>query len=418
MTDQIDRSKQLRDLETLLEVTRQLAATIDLDALLKAIEQAARQVLRCERATVFLYEPETAELVSRIATGVAEIRFPADRGIAGYVARTGCIVNVPDAYADDRFNPEIDRQTGFRTCNILAVPMYDFSGRLMGVLQALNKRGGCFDTYDEWLAGILSAQAGVALQRQRLLLEYAEKQRMQRDLDIARSIQQQLLPKASPTIEGWDIAGWNQPADETGGDCFDFFQRRDGSLAVSLADATGHGIGPALVIAECRALLRATLDLQADLSEVLRRVNRLLCCDLPSDRFVTAFVAVVSPGSGLVRYISAGQGPLLVVTNDGAVEQYPTTSIPLGIMPDADFEAGQPIDLSSGDLLAVVTDGLFEWQSDSGEEFGPDRLASTLAEFRQRPAQDIITALYERVRVFTGATRQRDDITVVILKRL
>ncbi len=332
--------------------------------------------------------------------------------------QTGQAVNVPDAYADDRFNPAIDRQTGFVTRTVLSVPMYDYSGRLMGVLQTLNKSDGAFEAYDEWLAVVLSAQAGVALQRQNLLEEYATKQKMQRDLDIARSIQQQILPKEPPRIAGFDIAGWNRPADETGGDYFDFCQRPDGSVAITVADATGHGIGPAMVTAECRALVRGCIDRQCDLSATVAKVNRLLCQDLPPDRFVTAFLAVVRPNAQEVSYVAAGHGPALIVRRDGRIEEYGSTGLPLGIMPDTEFGEAATVCLDSGDLLAIVTDGMFEWRNSHGEDYGLDRLAQTLCRNRLLPASQIIEKAYEHLHDFTLAQPQSDDLTAVVIKRL
>ncbi|MFM8705019.1 MAG: PP2C family protein-serine/threonine phosphatase, partial [Planctomycetia bacterium] len=256
-----DEHRRIADLERLLEVARHLGATVDLDLLLEAIASAATTVLDCERATVFLYDRTAGELSSRLATGIAdspisEIRFPVTRGIAGEVARTGRVVNLADAYADPRFNPEFDRRSGFRTRNLLTVPLADHDGGIVGVLQVLNKRSGSFDDRDEQMAGFLGGQAGVAVQRQTLLGHFAEKQRIQRDLNIARDIQQGLLPKQQPAVAGFDIAGWNRPADETGGDFYDFLPLGEGGLAVIIADVTGHGIGPALVVAEVRALFR------------------------------------------------------------------------------------------------------------------------------------------------------------------
>ncbi|MBU0639305.1 MAG: GAF domain-containing protein, partial [Planctomycetes bacterium] len=231
-----DAREQLRQLTRILDVTRRLAATTDLDVLLGMIVEAACDVLDCERATIFLYDDAAHELYARVATGADEIRFAAELGIAGAAAQQRVVVNVPDAYADERFNQEIDRQTGFHTRNLLTFPLENLEGELMGVLQALNKAGGPFDQDDEALARLLSAQAGVALHRWRLLEEYAEKQRLARDLHIARNIQQDLFPRDNPTISGYEIAGWNRPADETGGDCYDFFPLYDGRLAVLLAD--------------------------------------------------------------------------------------------------------------------------------------------------------------------------------------
>jgi phosphoserine phosphatase RsbU/P len=411
-------SRQIGDLQTVLEVTRTLAATTDLETLLPGIERAARQVLRCERATVFLYDPDRHELFSRIATGVQEIRFPADRGFAGHVVQTGQSVNVPDAYVDSRFNPQIDRETGFRTRTVLSVPMYNYSGQLMGVLQALNKSDGCFEAYDEWLAAALSAQAGVALQRQKLLVEYAAKQKMQRDMDIARRIQQQLLPKCPPRIEGFEVAGWNRPADETGGDYFDFFQREDGSAAISVADATGHGIGAALMAAQCRALVRASLSAGSDLTRAMSKVNDLLCEDLPTDRFVTAFVSLVSPGCDEVPYLAAGHGPSLVVRRDGQVEQLDSTGVPLGIMPGYPFAMAEPFRLQRGESLVIVTDGLFEWHDSHGEDYGIERLGETLSRFRGLPAAEMIQKTYEELLSFARGEPQADDLTAVVIKRL
>ena len=164
-----EKDNELADLRKVLKISRAMAAMVDLDSLLGLIIVRAMELLDAERATLFLYEEQTDELVSRIAAEEDEIRCPADRGLAGAAAKSGKTVNVADAYADERFNPEIDRQTGFHTRNILSVPLHDYEGSLVGVLQVLNKRRGAFDDYDITLAETLAAQAGVAVQRARLI---------------------------------------------------------------------------------------------------------------------------------------------------------------------------------------------------------------------------------------------------------
>ena len=218
-----ESERRLSALEKVLQISRDMVATADLDELLGVIIDRSMELLDSERATLFLYESEADELVSKIAAGEKEIRFSAKAGIAGAVVRTHDVLNIPDAYADGRFNREVDRQTGFRTRNILAVPLIDYSGDLVGVLEVLNKRDGDYSGGDISLARTLGAQAGVILQRARLLAHYVEKQRMEQSLAIARQIQQDLLPDADPQIEGFDVAGWSSPADETGGDIYDFF---------------------------------------------------------------------------------------------------------------------------------------------------------------------------------------------------
>jgi phosphoserine phosphatase RsbU/P len=409
-----DESRQIEKLRRILDVARQMADTTDLNALLHTIVSATCQVLDCERATIFLYEAATNELYSRVATGAEVIRFPATRGIAGTAAQQRTLVNVPDAYADPRFNPEIDKQTGFRTRNLLTFPLESYSGELMGVLQALNKVAGPFGAEDEDLARVLSAQAGVALHRWRLLEEYAEKQRMARDLEIARSIQQSLFPKEDPVVPGYEVTGWSRPADETGGDCYDFIPLDDGRLAVFLADATGHGIGSALVIAQCRALLRAMLSVATDIATVATRVNRLLAQDLHGDRFVTAFIGVLDPREHRLDYVSAGQGPILWILK-AATEVRSASGLPLAVIADMKY-AGVRLDFSPGDTLALLTDGFYE-ASAHDEQFGDDRVLEVLRQHAGQPVADIIAPLYQAVCDFTGGGVQADDLTAVLVRR-
>jgi sigma-B regulation protein RsbU (phosphoserine phosphatase) len=417
-------SRRIADLERLLTVARRLGATVDLDEMLQAIASAATDLLDCERATVYLYDAATDELRSRLATGMAdspvsELRFPAGLGIAGQVARTGMLVNLPDAYADPRFNPDFDKTSGFRTRSMLTVRLADHDDGTVGVLQLLNKRSRPFDTRDEEIAGFLGSQAGVAMQRQTLLDHFAEKQKIQRDLNIARSIQQGLLPREQPLAAGFDIAGWNKPADETGGDFFDFFSLDDDHLSVTLADATGHGIGPALVMAEARALLRAVLLRSTSLSRAVTDVHDLLCLDMPEGRFVTAFCGILNVSTATLEFLSAGQGPILRFhAASGLIEDLPAQGLPLAFVPGVIYDQPTTVMLGAGDLLVLLTDGFYEWERADGEGFGSDRVCDLIRTHADRSATDLIAILYEEVRRFADGSRQLDDLTAVIVKRL
>jgi phosphoserine phosphatase len=286
------------------------------------------------------------------------------------------------------------------------------------VLQLLNKRAGAFDDRDEEIAGFLGSQAGVAIQRQRLLDHFAEKQRIERDLGIARSIQQGLLPRENPSVPGFDIAGWNRPADETGGDFFDFLPLEGGRLAVAIADATGHGIGPALVSVEARALLRAVAGGAAGLEASVNAVHRLLCLDLPENRFVTAFCGVLDPTSAVLDYLSAGQGPILLYeAATAAVRELPVQGLPLAFYPEASYEGVVGVALAPGDAVVLVTDGFYEWADAHGEAFGDERVRDIVRRLHDRPAAEIIAAIYRAVVDFAGGTRQADDLTAVIVRR-
>lgn len=412
-------SRQVANLRAVLEVSRELAAMEELTTLLSKIEKAALRVLECERATVFILDRERNELYSRLATGVDEIRFSAERGIAGEVVRTGEIVDVPDAYADARFNPEIDRKTGFKTRNMISFPLRGFDHSIIGVLQLLNRTGGG-DAWDGELVRTFGAQVGVALQRQLLIEHFAEKQRLERDLDIARTIQQGLLPDKPAEVAGFDIAGWNKPADQTGGDCYDYLRLCDDTMAVTIADATGHGIGPALMIAECRALFRATIGLAPDnLTAAVERVNNLLCEDLPDDRFVTAFFGVVSAKRSEMTYLSAGHGPIIRYTRaDDRIEEFKANGVPLGIMADVPFPEPDVFKMAPGDMMIVVTDGFFEWADAAKNQYGLERMYDLIRANRDRSSADIIRLLHESVLEFAQGTPQSDDLTAVIVKRI
>lgn len=412
--------KALKDLHEVLAVTRAMVVTSELDELLELIIARTLDLLEVERATLFLYDRERNELVSRIATGVKELRVPADRGICGETVTRNATILVQDAYSDKRFNPEVDRQTGFRTRNIMSIPLRDYSGELEGVLQVLNKKTGDFTDYDVTLAETLGAQAGVALQRARLINHFLEKQKMQRAMEIARDIQQGLLPKEAPCVDGFDIAGMTQPADETGGDLYDFIPLHDGAYAAVVADATGHGIGPALVVAETRAMLRTSANLgggeKLDITSILEAANKMLSADLEGS-FVTCFFGVLDARRAVLDYASAGHGPMLFYrAADDSFAEVPATSLPLGIMDFTEYEQIAEFKFTPGDMAVITTDGIFEALSPQGEMFGVERMQRIIRENKHRPSREIMDCLCSATEEFTAGAPQADDITAIIIK--
>jgi serine phosphatase RsbU (regulator of sigma subunit) len=253
-------------------------------------------------------------------------------------------------------------------------------------------------------------------------LREAETQRkleaVQHDLHLARSIQQSLLPQGPPRVMGFDIAGWNQPADDTGGDYYDWETLPDGRVIVSLADVTGHGIGPALIAVACRSYARASFRVAQHLPAALEHINRALESDLATGRFATFVAAVCRPGCPEVEVLSAGHGPLLTYSH--AEDQFTEMSahaLPLGILPSFPSDPPARLQLGEGDLVVLATDGFFEWENDQGEEFGIQRMQCVIRSFRDSAPREIIAKLYQSVMSFGGST-QRDDLTAVIIKRL
>lgn len=301
---------------------------------------------------------------------------------------------------------------------MLAVRLTDHHDTPVGVLQLLNKRSGVFDRRDEAIAGFLGSQAGVAIQRQQLLDHFAEKRRIERDLSIARSIQQGLLPREDPHVTGFDIAGWSRPADETGGDFFDFLPLPSGRLALAIADATGHGIGPALVSVEARALFRAVIGTAAGLEAAVNDMHRLLSLDLPDNRFVTAFCGILDPESAMLTYLSAGQGPIMLYeAATRRVRELPVQGLPLAFFPDAGYAGATQVPMAVGDVLVLLTDGFYEWSRPDGEAFGEERVGDLVCRHHDARAAELISILEQAVLQFAAGARQADDLTAVIVKR-
>ena len=404
-------------LTQILDVTRKLAAPFELAPMLAEVVQAAKDVLDADDGSLWLYEKERAELVMRVTTGMEPIRVPADRGIVGECARTRAIINVPDCYADPRFNQEIDRRSGYHTRCMLTLPLVGFDDALVGVLQILNKRSGTFDTYDEELAAALAAQCAVALQRVQMTEALVAGERLKQEIAVAREVQLSTLPRVMPALPGYEVYGTFHPADETGGDTFDFAPLPGERLFVMMGDATGHGIGPALSVTQLQAMLRLAMRLGTPLDDAYRHVNNQLASDLPPERFVTAFLGVLDADVHVLEFHAPGQGPILHFrAADASIERMLPTSFPLGAYPLDRSRTPRRLALAPGDLVALVSDGIFEWPDAAGAEFGVPRVEALLREHHPLPAAALAQLIRTQAAAFGAA--QADDVTIVLLRRL
>ena len=239
----------------------------------------------------------------------------------------------------------------------------------------------------------------------------------QEQFRVAREIQQRLFPKTSPQSPVFDIAGASYPAEATGGDYFDYLSMADGCLGIVVADVTGHGVGPALLMAETRAYLR-TLALNAgDAGDILTRANRVLAEDVDFERFVTVILARLDPRSQSLVYASAGHPSGYVLAAAGQVKaRLQRLGVPLGIQPDVDYASSPVISLSAGDIVLLLTDGIEEAMSPDNTFFGVDQILEVVRAHSQRAAGEILEALYRAVRDFSQGLPQLDDLTVVVVK--
>jgi phosphoserine phosphatase len=404
-------------MEPILAVTRNLAAPFDLMTMLAEVVNAAKQVLNADRGTVWLYDPEADELVLRVATGIEPVRVPADTGLVGNCARNRQIINVPDCYADPRFNPDLDRRSDYRTRCMLTLPLVDHKDVLVGVLQVLNKMDGVFDEDDEALASALAAQCAVALQRVRMTEALIEGEKMRQQLEMARVVQMSTLPATMPTMPGYDVYGTFKPADLTGGDTFDLAVLDQGLLVV-LGDATGHGIAPALHVTQMHAMLRMAFRLGADLETAFTQVNNQLADTLPDDRFITAFIGLLDTAAHRMRFHSGGQAPILYFqANSGTCVRHNPTSFPLAAMPLSKLRPAVTLQMEPGDILVLLSDGIYEYHDANNEQFGEQRVTDIIRAHHGKPVAELSAMLLESVQAFANGAPQEDDITVVLVKR-
>lgn len=414
-----DRPMAAEALARILDVTLKLARPFDLVTMLTEVVAAARHVLEAERGSVFLYDEAADELVMAVVEDIEPIRVPMGHGIAGHCARERRLINVHDCYSDARFNQEVDRASGYRTRCMLSVPLVGQNGCLVGVLQLLNRRGGVFDAQDEQAASALAAQCAMALQRAQDTESLLAAEQLREEIRVAREIQMSGLPNDMPRLAGYDGAGLFVPTDQTGGDLFDFVPVGSHGMFLLLGDATGHGIGPALSATQVRAMVRVALRLGADLDAIHTHVNNQLLHDLPDDRFVSAFLGLLDAVTHEVKYHAAGQGPLLHLHADsGQVSWYGATTIPMGALALAEPDAAHAIQLAPGDVLGLISDGVYEYENGAHKQFGEQRVAELIGRLQQEPMRKVAEALHAEVRRFGGDARQADDITIVLLRRL
>jgi len=259
--------------------------------------------------------------------------------------------------------------------------------------------------------------------------------RIEHDLKIARSIQERTFPDTLPTLDGFDLAAWSEPADQTGGDTYDVIglvggdgaayaptRGRADRVVLLLADATGHGIGPALSVTQVRSMLRMAVRMSSDLSVIATHINTQLCEDLPSGRFVTCWLGQLDASAGTLTAVSGGQAPLLhYVAAGDRFEVLAADSPPFGLFDAGPIAVPAPRTLAPGDVFAVLSDGIFEATdpADPAEDaFGHERVEALIREHRDDSAAEILEAIRSAETAFTRGEPADDDRTILIIKRV
>jgi sigma-B regulation protein RsbU (phosphoserine phosphatase) len=398
-----------------------LATEIKLDDLLQVIVEKAAEVMDADRATLFLYDESRNELWSKTTQKleIKEIRLPLGVGIAGTVAKTRTAINIPDTYADARFDPDFDKETGYRTRSILCLPLIGSGDRLIGVIQVLNKKDQeVFNEADESLLSGLSAHVTVALERARLIEAYVEKQRMEETLKLAHDIQMSMVPKIFPPFPDrseFDIFATLAPAKEVGGDFYDFFFIDNDHLCFAVGDVSGKGVPASLFMAVTKTLFRATASNGGTPGEILARLNAEICRDNESCMFVTLFCAILNIRTGQVDYSNGGHNLPYYLHQRGVSPLENLGGRALGLVEQSPYASGRMV-LAPGEALLLYTDGVTEAMDSRERLYSDQRLAEFLASNRGSSPRQIVGDLVSDVRSFAGAAPQSDDITALALR--
>jgi serine phosphatase RsbU (regulator of sigma subunit) len=419
-----ERRGTMEELSSIVEATKKLNSTLDLGELIHIILQIATRQTGAARGTVFLVDAEKNEIWSLVGLGLEQqvIRLPADRGIAGWVAKNGRSLRLENAYEDPRFEPDVDRRLGFTTRRLLCLPIRNEAGAIVGVLQLLNKEEP-FTSEDEAFLDALSAHVAIALEKAQLHRERVEKEKLERDLSLAREIQAGLLPDAPPVVHGIEIAVSHRPSQMVGGDYYDFVRlppEEKGGLLIVVADVEGKGAASALVMANVQATLHALADQPAPLEKLPAKINQKMIAAGSGGRrtkYLSMFLASVDESGRKLRYVNAGHVPPAVIRSDGSCEWLTEGGMVVGLLPEQEYLSGE-LALDKDDLLVACTDGITEAMDPGGNEFGRPRLAELVTKFRALAPQEILDAVLEAVNSHARGGLYEDDRILMVLKAL
>ncbi|HWO57017.1 MAG TPA: SpoIIE family protein phosphatase [bacterium] len=410
--------RQSLENKSLLEASRILSSSLDLDEVLEKIMDSLNRVLPYDAGGIFLVgkDGQVEQIVARGYGAEAPARpesslleRKARQGLVGWVAVNGQPLIVRDVTQDGRYQNA--RQ---QTRSEMVVPI--FAGdRLVGVVNLERDIPNGFYEADLDLVTVFAQHAGMAIERARDHASVVEQRRIKGELEVAKSIQQTFLPDDNPRIPGFDIAGLNIPSAEVGGDYYDFIDIIDGQIGIAIADVAGKGVPAALIMATFRASLIAEIRNNYALRSIMQKVNRLLCERNERSRFVTAIYGVLDVRNRIFTFSNAGHNPGILCRADGTILMLKEGGTALGLFEDSVFEE-RAIGLLPGDLIFLYTDGVTDVVGFDGTMFEMNRLIDVLRANHGRSAEEIVARVRQAVDDFADPEQSRDDITMLAVR--
>ncbi|MGO4496067.1 PP2C family protein-serine/threonine phosphatase [Paenibacillus sp. 2RAB27] len=444
-----NRKRRVAELELertmqLFDVSLEVNSTIRKQDLLVKIMETSSRIMNAEASSVILVDEEKGELFFDLALGakgdeVREIRLKIGEGIAGWVAQTGKSVKIDDAARDERWSSKVAKRVDYPTRNMLCVPLVS-KGKIIGVLQVLNKRGDApFTDRDLQLLESIASPTAASLENAMLYdalkksvhalkVTTAAKERMESELRIAADIQMGFLPRKSISLQsrGEDAEGLTsaqaeaqatiRPAREVGGDFYDYFRIDENRLFFVLGDVSDKGIPAALFMAVTMTLLKGKMSVELTPGELLTAVNQELYKD-DSTMFATIFCGVLNIATGQLLYSDGGHCPPYIVKANGEVELLKgKKGLPLGVMDDMLYMDNEVM-LDLGDRIIVYTDGITEAEDQLQNQYGFVRLKEVLVREQASKPEQLLSQMVQDVDLFADGAVQSDDIAVLIIDR-
>jgi sigma-B regulation protein RsbU (phosphoserine phosphatase) len=424
----IDRQffREAYDAERVLsDLSEQVRTIVDPNSLLQTVSERISETLYVPRVAFFL--PAGGPFRAAFSLGYEsrpEVVFPSESGTVRHIQEQTVPTQVylddeqSWLYQDPRMTPD-ERQWLVQLESQLLLPLA-VKDKLLGFLSLGPKKSEePFSGSDIRLLSSVAAQTGLALENSQLTAEVAseaaKRERMNREIEIAREVQERLFPQKLPKIEGLDCAGGCRPALGVGGDYYDFLALPGGRLGVVIGDVSGKGIAAALLMASLQASVRSqSLRGESDLSMVISNVNSLIYEASTSSRYATLFYAELDPATRRLDYVNAGHNPPLLV-RDGTAIHLETGGTVVGLLPRFPYQQGS-ISLQPGDVLVGFTDGISEAMNGADEEWGEEALLKSIRACQQLPAEEMIPAILRDADAFVNGAPQHDDMTLVIVK--
>lgn len=406
-------------LEALVEASETLNHASGLDDILHSILDLITAQLETERATAFLRDQRSGKLHARQMTGGAQIEIVLEKGvgIAGYVAETGESLLINDVRADPRFDPSTDLRTGFTTSNMLCVPLRKMGGESIGALQAINARSGAFSNVDLAYLESFAAVAAIAVEREQLAQEALRSHLLSTELELARKIQQRLLPTPGMISLPKPFYAWgmSQACYDVGGDTYDVVTLPSGECAFWVADVSGKGIGAALLMTTLQTELRALVRAEADLARLAAELNEKVTKVAPLGTYATLFLGVLSAEFELLRYVNAGHLPPLWMHPSISEERnFEASGMPIGLLPGSEYGAGI-VRFVAGERLTIFSDGITDAENTAGRTYDFEGLRASLQRVEARSVSEIGPTFFAELDRFRIGAPAKDDTTFLVM---